>query len=121
MKTHFPRFCAFCALLILLLVSICGVGAQNAVPVSPAKTGASSASPANSPVSSSAGIEDLPLDDPGVPTPKAPIVEHVHDDAEPVSFDFMRQVSNRITNEVKGVNRVVYDVTSKPPGTIEWE
>jgi GMP synthase (glutamine-hydrolysing) len=36
-------------------------------------------------------------------------------------YDFMRALSNRITNEVRGVNRVVYDVTSKPPGTIEWE
>jgi GMP synthase (glutamine-hydrolysing) len=34
---------------------------------------------------------------------------------------FLREVSNLITNKVKGVNRVVYDVTSKPPGTIEWE
>jgi GMP synthase (glutamine-hydrolysing) len=39
----------------------------------------------------------------------------------PFSFEFLRHVSNRITNEVKGVNRVTYDVTSKPPGTIEWE
>ncbi len=39
----------------------------------------------------------------------------------PFEFQFMREVSNRITNKVRGINRVVYDVTSKPPATIEWE
>jgi GMP synthase (glutamine-hydrolysing) len=37
------------------------------------------------------------------------------------SHEFLSRVSNRITNEVKGINRIVYDITSKPPGTIEWE
>jgi GMP synthase (glutamine-hydrolysing) len=42
-------------------------------------------------------------------------------DFYPFDMDFLGRVSNRIVNEVKGINRVVYDVTSKPPGTIEWE
>ncbi|RPF62551.1 glutamine-hydrolyzing GMP synthase [Helicobacter pylori] len=38
-----------------------------------------------------------------------------------LEYSFLEKVSNRITNEVSGINRVVYDITSKPPGTIEWE
>lgn len=39
----------------------------------------------------------------------------------PFSFEFLNRVSGRIVNEVRGINRVTYDITSKPPGTIEWE
>ncbi|MBY0512205.1 MAG: glutamine-hydrolyzing GMP synthase [Rhodospirillaceae bacterium] len=42
-------------------------------------------------------------------------------DFYPYDMNFLGRVANRIINEVKGVNRVTYDVTSKPPGTIEWE
>lgn len=42
-------------------------------------------------------------------------------DFYPYSMDFLARAATRIINEVKGINRVVYDVTSKPPGTIEWE
>jgi len=39
----------------------------------------------------------------------------------PIDFSFLGKVSNRIINEVKGINRVCYDISSKPPATIEWE
>ena len=36
-------------------------------------------------------------------------------------YDFLAEVSNKIINKVRGVNRVTYDISSKPPATIEWE
>jgi len=42
-------------------------------------------------------------------------------DYYPFPHDFLGRVATRIINEVKGINRVTYDITSKPPGTIEWE
>ena len=42
-------------------------------------------------------------------------------DYYPFDHDFLGRTATRIINEVRGINRVVYDITSKPPGTIEWE
>jgi GMP synthase (glutamine-hydrolysing) len=42
-------------------------------------------------------------------------------DAVQVPWDALERMSNRIVNEVPGVNRVLYDLSSKPPATIEWE
>ncbi len=42
-------------------------------------------------------------------------------DYYPFNNDFLKETSTRIINEVRGINRVTYDITSKPPGTIEWE
>ena len=39
----------------------------------------------------------------------------------PLPYEFLAKMSNDIINRVKGINRVVYDVSSKPPATIEWE
>ena len=50
-----------------------------------------------------------------------PSVDGMTADWAQLPHDFLAKVSNRIINEVNGVNRVVYDISSKPPSTIEWE
>jgi GMP synthase (glutamine-hydrolysing) len=42
-------------------------------------------------------------------------------DYNPYDHGFLSRVANRIINEVRGINSVTYDITSKPPGSIEWE
>ena len=48
-------------------------------------------------------------------------VEGMTADFFPFDMNVLGKTATRIINEVRGINRVVYDVTSKPPGTIEWE
>jgi GMP synthase (glutamine-hydrolysing) len=40
---------------------------------------------------------------------------------EPIPYDVLAKITSRITTEVEGINRVLYDITPKPTGTIEWE
>jgi GMP synthase (glutamine-hydrolysing) len=49
------------------------------------------------------------------------ILDRMTADSYPFAHEFLANVATRIVNEVKGINHVFYDVTSKPPGTIEWE
>jgi GMP synthase (glutamine-hydrolysing) len=42
-------------------------------------------------------------------------------DVAELPYDLLKRISNRIINEVRGINRVAYDISSKPPATIEWE
>ena len=49
------------------------------------------------------------------------MAEWLKADWSKIPFKILERIANRIVNEVDSVNRVVYDITSKPPGTIEWE
>ena len=72
------------------------------------------------------GLKGAPPPEPGAPVPGDPTLyaaEIWFMTADAYHFDpaFLSRCATRIINEVKGINRVVYDYTSKPPGTIEWE
>ena len=63
---------------------------------------------------------------PGCYPPRCPERAHISGSGLCADFfefpwDVLGRAATRIVNEVRGINRVVYDVTSKPPGTIEWE
>ena len=57
----------------------------------------------------------------GAAVDAANVTDGMTADSYPFEHAFLSRVATRIINEVRGINRVTYDVTSKPPGTIEWE
>ena len=61
------------------------------------------------------------LSDKGIALRAVTSVDGMTADYYPFTHEFLGETATRIINEVKGINRCTYDITSKPPGTIEWE